>query len=234
MACNPTIDALLDLQVIDQQRLTLSRAREGAKQKLDTAEKAWREAEAAAEAATAEVAKLGALVRQYRTDAERCDTTIAEQRAKQMTAKTNKEYMAIINAIENTKVEKAAREQSVKDLGERITALEAKAAQAQATAATLKQQLQDLATQTGEAAKPTAEEADLQARYDAIRTRIDKAFLEVYERLVKARHKMPLMRVDPATRSTPFGNLISPNQIEQIRLGKLVVDRTTNSILFLD
>ena len=44
---------------------------------------------------------------------------------------------------------------------------------------------------------------------------------------------MPLAKVDPNSRATPMGILISHNQIEQIRMGKLVVCRNSNSILYI-
>jgi hypothetical protein len=45
---------------------------------------------------------------------------------------------------------------------------------------------------------------------------------------------MPLMRIDPKTRSTAYGSIISHNMIEQIRMGKLVIERGTNCILYVD
>ena len=111
---NSSIEALLDLQVIDKKRLTLKKAREQQNGQVDDAGKAAEAATASAAAATAEVEKLGALIRQYTTDVARCDTTIADLRSQQMNAKTNKEYMVIINGIEAAKLEKANREASVK------------------------------------------------------------------------------------------------------------------------
>ena len=40
-------------------------------------------------------------------------------------------------------------------------------------------------------------------------------------------------RVDPKTRTTPVGAILSHNQVEQIRQGKLVIDRGTNAILYI-
>ena len=68
---SPSIDALLDLQVIDKQRLSLKRAREAEQSKQIEAEKALAAAQAAAAAAQAEVDKVGALTRQYATDVTR-------------------------------------------------------------------------------------------------------------------------------------------------------------------
>jgi predicted nucleic acid-binding Zn-ribbon protein len=230
---NPSIAALLDLQVIDKKRQALKQAREARRSKLGDSEKAWKAAEAATQAATAEVDKLGALVRQYTADSARCDATIADLRTKQMAAKTNKDYMAIINGIEAAKVEKTMREASIKELGTKLDGLKAKAATAAEQAQKLKGDHEATVTATGGADQPTPEEQEVDRQYDARKADVDPAFLEVYERLVKARHKMPLAKVDPGTRATPMGVIIGHNQIEQIRMGKLVIDRTSNSILYL-
>lgn len=231
---NPSIEALLDLQVIDKRRLALKQAREQKQGLVVDTEKTAASAEATASAASAEVERMGALIRQYNADVERCDAQIAEQRSKQMAAKTNKEYMAIINAVENAKQEKTHREQSVKDLGAKVADLEAKAKAAQENAANLRASALTTKTTSGGDQLPGEEEQKLQAEYDAIKAKADPAFVEVYERLVKARHKMPLMRIDPKSRSTPYGSIISHNMIEQIRMGKLVIERGTNAILFVD
>ncbi len=231
---NSSIEALLDLQVIDKKRLTLKKAREQQNGQVDDAGKAAATADANAAAATAEVERLGALVRQYTADAGRCDATIADLRSQQMNAKTNKEYMAIINGIEASKLEKSNREASIKELGSKIEALEAKAKAAKEQAEALKAKAVDIKVVNAAAAKPTEEEQVLQKRYDEIRATIDPAFLEAYERLVKANHKMPMMRIEPKSRSTAFGSIISHNMIEQIRMGKLVIDRGSNAILYLD
>jgi predicted nucleic acid-binding Zn-ribbon protein len=230
---NPSIAALLDLQVIDKKRQALKQAREARRSKLGDAEKAWKTAEAAVLAAQAEVDKLGALVRQYTADSARCDATIADLRAKQMAAKTNKDYMAIINGIEAAKVEKTMREASIKELGAKLDGLKEKATKAGEQAQALKSAHGQVTTETGAPDQATPEEQEVDRQYDARKADVDPAFLEVYERLVKARHKMPLAKVDPGTRATPMGVIIGHNQIEQIRMGKLVIDRTSNSILYL-
>ena len=231
---NSSIEALLDLQVIDKKRLTLKRAREQQNGQVDDAGKAATVAAATAVAATAEVEKLGALIRQYTADVARCDVTVAELRSQQMNAKTNKEYMVIINGIEAAKLEKANREASVKELSAKIEVLETKAKTAKAQASALIVTANDVKSTNAAAAKPTEEEQILQKRYDEIRGTIDPAFLEAYERLVKANHKMPLMRIDPKNRSTAYGTIISHNMIEQIRMGKLVIERGSNAIMYLD
>ncbi len=231
---NSSIEALLDLPVIDKKRLTLKKAREQQNGQVDDAGKAAVTADAAASTSIAEVERLGALVRQYTTDAARCDTAIADLRSQQMNAKTNKEYMAIINGIEAAKLEKSNREASIKELAGKIEALETKAKAAKEQAELLKSKAVEIKTSNAAAALPTEEEQILQKRYDEIRGTIDPAFLEAYERLVKANHKMPMMRIDPKTRSTAYGSIISHNMIEQIRMGKLAIDRGSNAILYLD
>lgn len=230
---NPSIDALLDLQVIDKQRLALKNARLQLHAKLVEARKAHAQAEEAAAALEADVEKMGALIRQYTTDSERCDQTIADLRGKQMLAKSNKEYMGIINGIEAARVEKNHREQSLKDLNERVKTNTEKAALAREQAAALKTKLDEIEKQSANSDKPGPEEAKLEQQYSERKAKVDPKFLEVYERLVQAKHAMPLMKVDANTRSTPYGVRISMNQIEQIRMGKLVICSGTNSILYI-
>ncbi|MBA3707945.1 MAG: hypothetical protein H0W83_03880 [Planctomycetes bacterium] len=230
---NSNIAALLDLQVIDKKRQVLKLAREARKSEFSEAERQWKTAEATAQAAEVEVEKLGALIRQYTADAARCDTTIADLRSKQMNAKTNKDYMAIINGIEAAKVEKGMREASIKEVGTRLDALKDKAAKATELTAKLKSDYESVQKGSGSPDQPSPEEAAIQQSYDERKSQVDPAFLEVYERLVKARHPMPLAKVDPNTRATPMGIMVSHNQIEQIRMGKLVVCRNSNSILYI-
>jgi predicted nucleic acid-binding Zn-ribbon protein len=232
-AMNASIDALLELQVIDKQRLTLKTARLSKAGKLGEARKAAAAADEAAAAIQAEIEKKGALVRQYTADAARCDTTIAELRQKQMNAKTNKEYMAIINGIETARVEKNHREQSLKDLAAKTKELEEKLGKAREQAVALHARLAETDKEASGVEQATPEEQALQAQYDARKATVDPKFLEVYERLVAARHPRPLMRVDEKTRTTPVGAVISHNQLEQIRMGKLVLCSGTNSILYI-
>ncbi|GDY13001.1 hypothetical protein LBMAG53_18790 [Planctomycetota bacterium] len=229
---NPSIAALLDLLEIDRRRQGLRKDRDTLRTRADEAAKMLAAAEAAAAAAQAEVDKVDALLRQYQSDLARCDAAIAEARSRQQAAKTNKEYMAIINSIEQAKSEKVMREQSLKELGARIDALKTRANQGAEKAAAARAALeQALAAATGNA--PTEIESSAQAEYDEKKKLVDPAFLEQYERLVKAHHKTPLLRIDPKTRATPVGSVISHNLCEQIRMGKLVIDRLTNAILYL-
>lgn len=229
----PSVAALLELQVIDKQRLALRRAREEQLKRVEAARIASVAADEAVATAQAEIDRHGALVRQYTADVQRCDAAIAELRAKQPEAKTNKDYMDIINGIEQAKLEKVKREGSIKDLGVRLTALEERAGAARQKAELAKVGLDAARAAAGDA-QPGEQERDLDAQYAARRAEVDPAFLEVYERLMKANHKTPLLRVDPRSRTTPFGAVLSHNQVEQIRNGKLVVDRNSNAILYLD
>ncbi len=230
---NPSILALLDLQVIDQQRLKLKLAREAKLAKRVTAEKAWQAAEAAAAQAQQEVDRLGSLARQYQVDVERCEKAVSDLRAKQPEAKTNKDYMELINGIEQAKLEKVKREASLRDLAKRADELKVKADEARAKADLAKAAYDATAGESVGAETPSGDEATLQSQYDAKRIDVDPAFLEHYERLVKARHRSPLVRVDPRTRATPLGQIMSHNQLEQIKAGKLVTERGTNAILYL-
>jgi predicted nucleic acid-binding Zn-ribbon protein len=141
--------------------------------------------------------------------------------------------MAIINGIEAARVEKNHREESLKDLNEKVQASTDKAAKSRADAAALKTKLAEMEKQAANTDKPGPEEQELERQYAERKAKVDAKFLEVYERLVQARHAMPLMKVDSNTRSTPYGVRISMNQIEQIRMGKLVICAGTNSILYI-
>ncbi len=230
---NVSIDALLELQVIDKQLLTLKRARLQKGATLNEARKAAAAADEAAKTVEADIEKKNALVRQYTADLARCDTTITDLRQKQMSAKTNKEYMAIINGIEAARVEKNHREQSLKELATRMQELTDKLTKAQEQAAVVRAQQAEVEKDAASGGLATPEEQTLQAQYDARKATVDPKFLEVYERLVAAKHPRPLMRVDPTTRTTPVGAVISQNQMEQIRMGKLVICSGTNAILYV-
>ena len=228
-----TIAALLELWSIDQRRRKLSQVRDTASGAASKVELAWKAAQAAATAAQTEADRLDALIRQYTADVERCDKTIAELAQKKLGAKSNKEYMDIHNGIEQARAEKVQREQSVKEQGARKADLVAKAAVAAEKAAAAKADADAAATKVVVAGGPTADEHDLDGQAATVKARIDPEFLQVYERLLKSGHKSPLMRVDPKTRTTPVGAILSHNQVEQIRQGKLVIDRGTNAILYI-
>lgn len=226
-----TIAALLELWSIDQRRRQFAEARASAQARLAQAETAWKAAAATAAKLAEELQRLEALIRQYQGDVERCERTIAELGARKQHAKSNREYMEIHNAIEQAKAERAKRALSVQEQSKRREALAAQAAAAEAKAQAAKQayDAETAAQQTG----PSDEERALDAQAEAIKPRIDPEFLDVYERLVRSGHRTPLLPVDVKTRATPFGVILSHHQLEQLRQGKLVIDRTTNAILYL-
>ena len=228
------VAALLELWTIDQRRRELSTAREARTGSVAKVESEWKAAEAAAAVAASEADKIDALIRQYTGDAERCDKTIAELSAKKLAAKSNKEYMEIHNGIEQARAEKAQRELSVKETTARKATLVEKSQQVADKAAAAKATYEAAKAKAGAGPDtPSPEEAELTQKSESLKAGIDPEFLHPYEKLVKSGHKNPLMRVDPKTRSTPFGTLLSHNQVEQIRQGKLVIDRTTNSIMYI-
>jgi len=229
---NANIEALLELQVIDKQRLTLLRARKAKQARLSETRQAAALKRDTAAATTGEVDKLGALIRQYTADVARCDASIAELRSKQMAAGSNKEYMAIINGIETARLEKTHREQSLKDLIAKKDQLEAKANAAKDEAAKTDALVAQVEAEAKGAEQASPEEAELQRVYNEKKAKVDPKFLEAYERLVQA-GKQPLIRIDPNTRATPWGAVASMNQIEQIKAGKLVIATGTAQILYV-
>ncbi len=228
-----SVTALLELWSIDQRRRKLSQVRDAAAAVSGRIEATWKTAEAAATAAKTEADRLDALIRQYTADVERCDKQIAVLAEKKLGAKSNKEYMDIHNGIELARSEKTQREQSVKEQTLRQADLAAKAQVASDKAAATKADFEAAAGKVGAAGGPTPEEQELETQAETIKVRIEPEFLQSYERLIKSGHKTPLMRVDPQTRTTPVGAILSHNQVEQIRQGKLVIDRGTNSILYI-
>jgi len=229
-----TIRALLDLDDVNRQRQILVKERQGREARLAEAEEVLQRATQAREQAEEEFGGMEALIRQYSADVERCDSTVERLRDLQMQAKTNKEYLACINGIENAKAEKRLREDSLNELGakveertQHIEELRQAEQQAQEALAALKEQ------QAGEADRETSE-AELDRLYNEKKQAVDPKFLEAYERLIAAKHPMPLMKVDAATRATPMGNMINTQALEQLRLGQLVIDSASNAILYVE
>jgi predicted nucleic acid-binding Zn-ribbon protein len=230
---SPIISVLLDLRTIDLERRKLRQVREEKRGHLAKAEQAAALAATAAAAAKAEHDRHQALLRQYQGDIARCEAEIARLRAEQPNAKTNREYMAVINGIEHAKSERVQREASVKDITARMAALAEKSGTLQRKSDELAARVAQIRTAAAEAEKPSPEEQALTERYDARKVDCPAEFLEAYERLAKANHPNPLCRVDPTTRATPYGQILSHHQVESIRLGKLVIDRGSNAILYL-
>lgn len=230
---NPNIDALLELQVIDKQRQTLKRARQERLKKLTEVRQAAIAKLEAATTAAGEVDRMGALITQYEGDLQRCDATIADLRGKQMNAKTNKEYMGIINGIETARLEKSHRELSLKELAAKVEAMKAKVSESQTQATQAKASVEAGERESADSEKPGSDESRLEQQYAERKASVDPKFLEAYERLVSAGHKTPLVKVDPKSRALPWGAVISMNQVEQIHAGKLVIASGTNQILYV-
>jgi predicted nucleic acid-binding Zn-ribbon protein len=232
---HPTMRALLDLHDINQQRQLLRKQRESRETSIKDAAEGAAKTALKADAASAAAHEADALMRQYEQDIANADARIETLREKQMSAKTNKEYLIVINGIEDSKNIKKIRNERLTDLRSKIEGLQ----QAAATAAQLREQalarVEEIrnSNQGGIDASDTSE-AELDRIYAEKRQPVDGKFLEAYERLIAGGHPMPLLPIDPRTRATPYGNLISMNHIEQIRKGGLICDHTSSAILYVN
>jgi predicted nucleic acid-binding Zn-ribbon protein len=231
---HPSIQALFELHEVTTRRQSLSGDLEGRKTRLAKAKATVHEAESLAELAEREATDTDALIRQYTSDAERCDATIQRLRTQQMEAKSNKEYLAIINGIEEARNELKLRRSSLADLGAKVADRRAAATAARAKVVELQQRYEAFAAQHVIDPQMAASIARLDEIYAEKQRAVDPRFLEVYERLVKSGNRMPLVPIDPVSRATPLGSVISQNQMEQIRNGLLVLDQMTNGILFIN
>ena len=225
---------LLDLHEVNAQRQRLIKQRQGREQRLTEAQQRYNAAQAAADEARNKVANMDALIRQYQADVERCVATMASLREQQMSAKTNKEYLSIINGIEEVKSERGLREQSLESLQGKVTSLQEEAKALQQVADELQGEVSQALAANEAATDSDDGEAALQRIYDEKKVAVDAKILEHYERLISSNHPMPLMRVDPVSRATPLGTIISHNHLEQIRIGRMVTEATNNAILYLD
>ncbi|MFW5698246.1 MAG: zinc ribbon domain-containing protein [Planctomycetota bacterium] len=231
---HPHLKSLLDLHEVNLQRQRLIKDRVSRESTIAEAQRAYEAAQQLADEAATKAGNMDALIRQYTADVERCESRIGELRAQQMTAKTNKEYLTIINGIEESKAEMRLRQQSLTGLTEQVGALQAEAERLQTHAEELKAKVAETSAELAGADEQADSEVELQRIYDEKKQAVDPAFLEHYERLIAANHPMPLMRVDPTRRATPLGNVISHNHLEQVRLGNLVKEATNNAILYVD
>ncbi|MFW5830580.1 MAG: zinc ribbon domain-containing protein [Planctomycetota bacterium] len=231
---HPTMRALLDLHDVNQQRQLLRRQREGREQTIRSAEKQLARLAEQTEAAQKAAHDADALVRQYEQDIANAEQRIGELRERQMSAKTNKEYLSVINGIEDSKNIKKIREQKLGELRARIDSLQQAADQAtqQYEGATAK--VEEIRAANAGPEEADISEEELDHLYQEKRQAVDAKFLEVYERLVQGGHPMPLMPIDPVVRTTPYGNLISLNHIEQIRKGHLVQDHASAALLYVN
>lgn len=230
---HPTIQALLELDDIDRQRRILTTEREGKESRVAEARQAHERALAALATLQEEAGSSDALMRQYQDDISSNEERIAALREQQMSAKTNKEYMAAINGIEEAKSRKTMSTERLADLEKQVAEQQGTVAAAAAEVASLAETLAKVELSNTTAADAESSESELDRLYKAQREQVDAKFLEVYERLVRSRHKMPVMPIDPRTRATPYGSIISHNQMEQIRGGALALDSTTNAILYI-
>ena len=224
---------LLDLHDINQQRQVLksdqSRRDDGISDAQGELDAISAEAEEARNAAN----DYDALINQKQQDIVDADSKIEELRGKQSDAKTNKEYMAIINGIEEAKATKTMANEKLAEVQAVIDEAKAKADELEAKRDEVKAAVEAKIAELSGNEDAQMSEAELDRLYEAQAPKVDAKILEVYERLVKSKHPMPLMPIDPNTRATPYGNLISHNQMEEIRMGNLICDQTNNAILYI-
>ncbi|TVR14457.1 MAG: hypothetical protein EA401_04495 [Planctomycetota bacterium] len=230
---HPAITQLLDLHQVNVQRQRLIQDRSGREEKRRQADQALAKFTTQHETAHKMVADQGALIRQYTADVDRCDTEIQSLRSRQMEAKSNKEYLECINGIENAKAEKKLREESLSNLNASVDELQSKASAAEQKLAEIRAKYEQFVANLEESQEAEQSAQELERMYQEKRQGLDPKFLEVYERLIEAKHHMPLIPVDPVTRATPLGQIISHNDCERIRGGQLVTDPMTNGILYI-
>ena len=179
--------ALLDLHDINQSRVRLLRAAQDSEKALQAERDKAAALVAKAEALATEATSADALIRKYEADIARCDETIEQNRAQQSTAKTNKEYLALINGIEDAKNEKRLREESLTRLQADI---DGKKAAAEAAKTEAEQQAAVVSQQEAAAAEETAGEEsleNLERLYNEQKVNVDGELLQVYERLMQSR-----------------------------------------------
>ncbi len=234
MPMHESIAALLELHDVNRQRQVLISERTTREGRIAKAEQALRQATEAREAAESAVGSNDALIRQYTADLARCDATVDKLREQQMQARTNKEYLACINGIENAKSEKKLREESLSQLNAQIEVMQGKVDEAKAKEAQAQAALDQVQNEVHDQAEAEVSEAELDRLYTEQKAKVDPKLLEVYERLIIAKHPMPLMKVNGRTRATPMGNVISTQHLEMLRLGHLVTDQASNAILYVD
>ena len=229
-----SIKALLELHDIDRQRLILKKDRERRESGIAEAQAELDAANEKADAAVAEADEYSALITQKQADIENADKTIEELREKQSSAKTNKEYMAIINGIEEAKSSRAMAQEKLDEVQANIDEIKANAEAVHAKREEIKAKVEATIKELESSADAEISEAELDRMYEEQAPKVDAKFLEVYERLTKSNHPMPLMPIDPHSRATPYGSLISQNQMEQIRMGTLSIDQSNNAILYIN
>ena len=228
------IRALLDLHDVNLQRQRLIKDRRGREGGVAKATEIFDQADRKARDAEEKAASMDALIRQYTADIERCQKTITNLREKQMTAKTNKEYLAVINGVEEAKAEMKLRKESLNGLNTQVEELRQAAAAARAEADAVADKVDEAKVDAAGHEQANDSEQELERIYQEKKAAVEPELLDHYERLVIANHPMPMMRVDPASRATPMGTIISHNHLEQIRLGHMVLESTNKAILYVE
>lgn len=228
-----SIKSLLELHDIDRQRQILKKERERREAGIAEARAELDAANAKADEARAKADEYTALITQKQKEIEQADKTIEELRQGQSSAKTNKEYMAIINGIEEAKASKSMAEEKLAEVQATIDEINSAADELSSERDQVKERVEATITAIEAKADSEVSEAELDRMYEEQAPRVDSKFLEVYERLIKSNHPMPLMPIDANSRATPYGNLVSQNQMEQIRKGMLCTDQTNNAILYI-
>jgi predicted nucleic acid-binding Zn-ribbon protein len=180
-----------------------------------------------------EAAEIDALIRQYASDVDRCETQIASMRSQQTDAKTNRDYIKAVNTIEESRAEIKLRQSSLADLKKRVLDRQTRAQEVRtAFEKNRARHAKFIAdNQVGEQMIESA--GKLKALYDMTRSQVAPEYLEVYERLTKSNCKTPLIAVHPETRATSVGIILSHHQMEILRSGQLLQDRATNGIFYL-
>jgi predicted nucleic acid-binding Zn-ribbon protein len=230
---HPHITELLALHEIDRSRQRLVGEREKREQRQLRAERALANANAAATEAAEKAVGADALIRQYSSRIEELQEQIASLRAQQMEAKSNKDYVAILNKIEEANAEAKLTREKPADLRANIDAMKARAEAISAKRDVVKAKHDEvLEACTGET-DVDASEAELTRLYREQRSKVESNFLEVYERLVSSKHPMPVMPVDPKSRATPMGNVLPSHNFERLMGGELMIDEASNAILYL-
>ena len=124
---HPNIKELVALHDIFRQRQILVVDREKREARLNRAQRALANANAAAEAAAEKATGADALIRQYTSRIEELKEFVAAQRAKQMEAQSNKDYVAILNSIEEANAESKLSQENLADLKANIAEMQEKA-----------------------------------------------------------------------------------------------------------
>ena len=201
---HPTIRALIDLDDINKQRQILLKQRSEHQHIIDAAAKAVSKAKADAEKAAEASTSQDALIRQYQSDIERCDQQMADLREKQMTAKSNKDYLACINGVEEAKQEKRLRTASIEQLEQTVSTLQEQAEAAAQLVSAAEEKLENLQIEFSGDSDNEASGQELERLYQEQKAKVDSGFLNHYERLISSGNKMPIMKLmvlDPMTNS---------------------------------